>query len=79
MDDDDEEIESTKHWKWEITPHPYDSQYDSLVTDSDDEAREAILCAAEIYLWDTNDGEERVLKVVHNQNNIGERKWREAI
>ena len=37
-----------------------------LVTDDDNEAREAILHAAEMYLWDSNDGEERVLKVIHN-------------
>ena len=45
-----------KEWRWEIEPHPYDSQYDTYVTDSDEEARTTILNAAESYLWDTNDG-----------------------
>jgi hypothetical protein len=66
--------ENDKIWKWEIEPHPYDSQYDTFVTDSDNEARDAILHAAESYLWDTNEGDDdgphgkaRTLKVTHNQ------------
>ena len=61
-----EEDTEGKSWKWEIWPHPYDHDYDYFVTDDDNEAREAILHAAEMYLWDSNDGEERVLKVIHN-------------
>ena len=62
----DEEDATGKIWKWEISPHPYNTDYDIMVTDSDDEARQAILYAAELHLWDSNDGEVRILKVVHN-------------
>ena len=65
------EEDSSKVWKWEIWPHPYTSDYDYMVTDSDDEARDAILHAAEMHLWDSNDGEERTLKVVHNNEVSG--------
>ena len=68
MEDDFSELEDTtgKTWKWEIWPHPYDSDFDCMVTDDDSVAREAILVAAEMHLWDSNDGETRTLKVVHN-------------
>ncbi len=59
-------------WKWAIEPHPYTNDYDTMVTDSDEEAKAAILYAAESYLWDTNDGEDdgprgatRTLSVTH--------------
>lgn len=65
-------------WKWAIEPHPYDSDYDVMVTDSDEEARAAILHAAECHLWDTNDGDDygpngptRTLKVTHNAGGEG--------
>ena len=68
-----EEAESGRVYKWEIEPHPYSNEFDVYVTDSDEEARQAILHAAEMYLWDSNDGEDdgprgkaRVLKVTHN-------------
>lgn len=57
---------NTKIWKWEIWPHPYDEDYDYMVTDDDNEAREAILHCALMHLWDDNDGAERRLKVMHN-------------
>ena len=57
---------SEKKYKWEIEPHPYDSQYDVFVTDSDEDALNAILFVAESHLWDTNDGGTRTLKVTHN-------------
>jgi hypothetical protein len=58
--------ENGKIWKWAIEPHPYDADYDVFVTDSDDEARIAILYAAEMVLYDDNEGgETRVLKVTH--------------
>lgn len=62
------ELEDTsrKVWKWEIWPHPYDSDFDYMGTDSDEEARDAIWHVAEMHLWDTNDGGERTMKVVHN-------------
>lgn len=53
-----------KVWRWEVWPHPYDSAYDYYVTDDDNEARQAILYAAEMHLWDGNDGGERTLRVV---------------
>lgn len=37
--------------KWEVTPHPYSSDFDTFVTDSDDEARSAIMHVAE-QAWD---------------------------
>lgn len=61
-----EEETRGKVWKWEIWPHPYDSDFDFMVTDNDPEALEAILYAAEIHLWDGHDGGERVMRVVHN-------------
>lgn len=55
-----------KH-KWEIEPHPYNSDFDVFVTDSDDEAREAVLYAAE-HEWDAaSPGEERVIKIRLNK------------
>jgi hypothetical protein len=58
--------EDGKTWKWAIEPNPYDADCDVLVTDSDDEARIAILYAAEMVLYDANEGgETRVLKVTH--------------
>lgn len=58
--------ESEHVFKWEIEPHPYDSQFDFMVTDSDEEAREAILCVAESHLWDQHDGGTRTITVKHN-------------
>ena len=53
-------------WKWAIEPNPYNNDYDVCVTDSDEEARVAILHAAEMILFDDNDGGEvRTLKVSH--------------
>jgi len=63
IEDDDV---SGKVWKWEIWPHPYDNDFDYMVTDDDGAARDAILHAAEMYLWDGNDGGDRIMKVVHN-------------
>jgi len=51
-----------KH-KWEIEPHPYDSDFDVMVTDDDGEALEALQTAAEL-VWDGMEaGEEKVLKI----------------
>lgn len=61
----DEEAED-RQYKWEVEPHPYDSQYDTFVTDSDDDARDAILYAAEMLLWDQNDGGKKTLTVTYN-------------
>jgi len=62
----------TGRFKWEIEPHPYDKQYDTMVTNSDDVAGDAIKYAAEMYLWDGNEGEKRVLTVTHNPNDRGD-------
>lgn len=49
--------------RWEIEPHLI-TDFDVLVTNSDDAARRAILEIAESYLWDTNEpGQERVMRV----------------
>ena len=53
-------------FKWIIEPTPYSNDYDYFVTDDDKEAKEAILYAAEMHLWDDNDNETRTLKVTHN-------------
>ena len=63
----DEEADTSRTYKWEVEPHPYDSHYDTFVTDDDAEALKAILWAAETHLWDGNDGETRTLKVKHNK------------
>lgn len=55
-----------KNYKWVIEPNPYDSSYDTFVTNDDNTAKIAIMYAAEMYLWDDNDGETRTLKVTHN-------------
>ncbi len=69
-----EEETTGKVWKWEVTPHPYDNDFDTFVTDSDDAARAAILHAAEMHLWDSNDDGERVLTVRHNAEASGAAK-----
>ena len=38
--------------KWEIEPHPYDSDYDIFITNDDAKALQAILEAAET-AWDS--------------------------
>lgn len=63
--DEDEDV-GDGPWRWEIEPNPYDSQYDYYVTNDDNEAYQATLYAAEMYLWDGNEGETRTLKVKMN-------------
>jgi hypothetical protein len=41
-----------KQWRWEVEPHPYNSDYDVLVTDDDHEALEALRKAVEM-VWDS--------------------------
>ena len=54
-------------YRWQITPHPYNSQFDTFVTDDDNIARQAILDLAEDYLWDQCErGQERSITVKHN-------------
>ena len=58
-----------KEWRWKIEPNPYDSDYDSCVTDSDLKALEIIKYAAEMTLWDgIEHGETLTLKVTFNEN-----------
>lgn len=77
--------------RWEVEPHPYSRDFDYFITDDDIEARTAILETAEMYLWDGNEGEERVLKVRLNKEipasadkearleREGDAKWRVAL
>lgn len=57
---------SENRWRWEIWPHPYSSEFDSMVTNNDSESLDAIVHGAEMHLWDGNTGGERSLKVVFN-------------
>lgn len=62
--------------RWEVEPH-YLTDFDVLVTNNDDEAREAILEIAEHHLWDDNEpGQERVMKVRMNDVPQGPRTTR---
>jgi hypothetical protein len=46
--------ESGRIWKWAIHPHPYNQKdFDVFITNDDQEAKQAILYAAENYLWDS--------------------------
>jgi len=62
----------TGTFKWEVEPHPYEEQYDTLVTNDDQQALKAIKSAAEMWLWDSNEGGTRTLKVTHNPNDRGD-------
>jgi hypothetical protein len=54
-----------KH-KWEIEPHPYNSDFDVYVTDDDSEALLALQKVAED-AWDgCEPGQEKVIKIRHN-------------
>lgn len=62
-----EPAEEGKKYKWEIEPHPYDSQqYDVFVTDDDQQALQAISDAAEAAWDDIEPGQEKILKIRHN-------------
>ena len=53
--------------KWEIEPHPYNSDFRAYVTDDDHSALEALKYACE-NAWDgCEPGEEKVIKVRHNK------------
>lgn len=62
-----EKVEDGKAWRWTIEPHPYDHDFDAMVTDDDKEALDAILEVAEMYLWDQNEGGSRMVTVTLNQ------------
>jgi hypothetical protein len=58
----DNDVEGHKY-KWEIEPHPYDSDFDVLVTDDDDAALQALLDVAE-QVWDgMQSGDEQAIKI----------------
>jgi hypothetical protein len=55
-----------KH-KWEIEPNPYNSDFDVYVTDNDGAAGAAIVAAAELAWDECEPGQEKVIKVRHNE------------
>lgn len=56
---------SHKH-KWELEPHPYSSDFDTYVTDSDQEMMAAVERAA-LDAWDQCEpGDEKVIKIRMN-------------
>jgi len=64
-------------YKWEVEPHPYDSDFDVFVTNDDGEAIKALLAAAEQGFDDMGEGDELVLRVrlrAAPPANEGERK-----
>jgi hypothetical protein len=55
-----------KH-KWEITPNPYhSSDFDIYVTDSDQEAYDAIQAAGEYLMDDMEEGETKTITIKYN-------------
>ena len=65
--DEAQELED-KNYKWNIEPHPYSKDYDVFVTNNDNAALDALLHAAEMYLWDDIEpGQERVLRVRYSK------------
>lgn len=63
-----EEADEGRTYKWEIEPNPYTRDFDSMVTDDDNQAAEAIKYAAERSLWDDfKEGETRTLTVRMNK------------
>jgi len=67
-DDDGEVFDEGRIFKWEIEPHPYNSSdFDTFVCDDDDQAREAVLAAAE-GAWDQmEEGEEITIVIRRNK------------
>jgi hypothetical protein len=55
-----------KH-KWEIEPHPHNSDFDVLVCDDDKDAWDAAFAALESAWDDCGLGEERVIKIRRNK------------
>jgi hypothetical protein len=63
----EEDFDEAHVYRWHISPHPYSSDYDTYVTDSDDEARQAALDAAEA-VWDDMDvGDEKTVTIKRNR------------
>lgn len=51
MNDCNQGCDDSCSHKWEIEPHPYSKDFDVFVTDDDQEARRAVIAAAE-QAWD---------------------------
>lgn len=61
-----------REYKWEITPNPYNNDYDVFVTDGDDEACQALAYASE-NAWDQCEpGETKTLTIKHNRTALSE-------
>lgn len=55
-----------RKYRWEISPHPYTTDFDIYVTDDDFEASEALKVLADS-TWDCiEDGEEKTISVKRN-------------
>ena len=63
-----EELEAEdRKYKWEITPHPYTTEFDTLVTDDDMEALQAMKDNSES-VWDSlEEGEEKTITIRLNK------------
>lgn len=62
-----DECDEGRVYRWEVSPHPYSSDFDTFVTDDDDQARQGALDAAEA-IWDDMDvGEERCVTIKRNR------------
>ena len=55
-----------REYRWEISPHPYSTDYDTFVTDDDNAAWKAVHDAGEM-LWDKMEpGDQVTLTIVFN-------------
>jgi len=64
--DCDEGCDGSHKHRWEIEPHPDNSDFDVCVCDNDDEAREALERVVERVWDDMEPGDERVIKIRMN-------------
>lgn len=55
-------------YKWEITPNPYDSDYDVYVTDDDMDALDTMKAACEIKYDRIGTGETHVVSIKLNED-----------
>ena len=59
-------------YRWEIEPHPYSTDYDTYVTDDDQQARQAAMDAAEL-LWDEmSPGDDVSVKIKFNGPSVAD-------
>jgi hypothetical protein len=59
-------IEDARLYRWHISPHPYSSDFDVMVTNSDKDALAAGFLAVENALDDLEVGEERTITIKRN-------------